>query len=676
MIRIRAVRLEVETEQARASFEMALEPGLVILSGPNSVGKTLFFQSIVYALGLEGMYGPGRHHGLLTRAMTGTITLADGDHQVSASHVTVELENSDGRILSARRAVSGGVDTQLVAVWEGQLLTNPSVPTERRDYFVKRSGAATGEAGFHRLLVEFLGWDLPRVPTFGGSEVILYLELLFSLFIVEQKSGWGGALPRFPTYLQVREPLQRAVEFVLQLEVLERARERQRLQALEAEASRQFQNHVATLTAAASVRGARLVEVPSWQEFRRRSLAAVRPEIEVLAVALHNSEWLPIEAVLRDRGRAESEFVVSSATSTARPTDSELSDRLNGALQRLRDLSGQLNAVDETIDMVHSQLGSLATRIQTVDEERRRYEELKTLISLGSPVAIATFEHRDCPTCLRSLSGLEHQPDLQALDYEQSLRLLTEQLKSLRALEADAERSVEQQVFVRQSLEIQAEQTRRQVRAIRADLVTPESTPSIADIEERLRSQSETESLKTLLTDIETVSAALTELVGTLGGILSDLAATGPDELTATEQETLRMWTSELRGELSLLGVSTFPVNELEMAPSGKPMIDGYDVGFQSSASDIIRLRWAYALSLLRTSIARGGNHAGLVMMDEPRQQEVESLAGLLDLAARSGGQVILTTSEPLASIRAMLSMSGATAQVVRIEESLLQRID
>lgn len=676
MIRIRAVRLEVQTDQTRAGFEMTLEPGLVILSGPNSVGKTLFFQSIVYALGLEGMYGPGHQHGLLTRAMTETVTLDDGEHQVTASNVTVELENSDGVILSARRAVAGAVDTQLVAVWEGPVLTDPSMPTERRDYFVKRSGAATGEAGFHRLLAEFLGWELPRVPTFSGSEVLLYLELVFSLFIVEQKMGWGGALPRVPTYLQVREPLQRVVEFVLRLQVLERARERQRLQVLEADANRQFQAQVASLSAAASVRGARLVDVPSWQDFRRRAQATARPEIELHALALHNAEWLPIEAVLPDRRRAENEYAELSIASPARPRDSELGERLTAALQRLRDLAGQLNAVEETIDMVHSQLGSLATRIQTVDEERRRYEELKTLVSLGSPVAVATFEHRDCPTCLRSLAGLEHQPDLLALDYEQSLRLLTEQLKSLRALEADAENSVEQQALVRQSLEIQAEQARRQVRAIRADLVTPESTPSISDIEERLRRQAETESLQSLLTDLESGSAALAELAEELNRILSGLAAIGPDELTADEQATLRTWSSELRGELSLLGVSTFPVDELEMGSSGKPTIDGYDVGFQSSASDIIRLRWGYALSLLRTSVARGGNHAGLIMLDEPRQQEVESLARLLDLASRSGGQVILTTSETSASIESMLSMHGATAQLLRIEDSLLRPLD
>lgn len=676
MIRIRAVRLEARTDGTAAGFELVLQPGLVIVSGPNSVGKTLLFHSIVYGLGLEGMYGPGRQHGLLTRAMTDSVTLPDGEHTVRSSAITIEIENDEGRILSAQRAVAGDIDSQLVAVWEGPILTGGSEPLQRRDYFVRRSGAASSGAGFHRLLAEFLGWDLPSVPTFNGTETTLYLELVFSLFIIEQKAGWAGALPRVPTYLQIRDPLQRVVEFVLRLDILHRARERQRLQGREADARTQFESIVAGAKAVANARGARLAVGPGWQEFRRLALSTSRQEVELSAEALDNSEWLPIEAVIQRRAGVDTDLAVPAASPMARPTETQLGQRLREAVQRLRDLAGQLNGVEETIDMIHSQLGSLVTRIQTVDEERRRYEELKTLVSLGSPVAVATFAHRDCPTCLRSLTGLEHQPDLRALDYDQSLRLLTEQSKSLRALEADAQRSVEQQVLVRQSLESQAEQVRRQIRAIRADLVTPDSSPSIADLEERLRRQAESDSLRTLRTDLETQSAVLTELAGDLRETLNLLAAMGPDELTPEEEGTLRAWATELREELSLLGASTFPVDQLEMPPSGKPTIDGYDVGFQSSASDIIRLRWAYALSLLRTSVLREGRHAGLVMMDEPRQQEVESLSELLALASGSGGQVILTTSEPVDSITAMLAQADATAQVVRIEGSLLRPID
>ena len=52
-------------------------------------------------------------------------------------------------------------------------------------------GAAQREAGFHRYLAEFMGWQLPRARRFDGSETMLYLETVFPLLYIEQKAGWS-----------------------------------------------------------------------------------------------------------------------------------------------------------------------------------------------------------------------------------------------------------------------------------------------------------------------------------------------------------------------------------------------------------------------------------------------------------------------------------------------------
>jgi hypothetical protein len=676
MIRFRAIRLRAQTDDFEVGFDAAFENGLVVVSGQNSVGKSLLFQSLVYGLGLEGMYGPSRQHGLLTRAMTEAVKVGGQEFAVRSSWVTVEIENDRDEILTARRAVAGEADSQLVAVWEGPALTSSAGLPQRHDYFVRRGGAATSAVGFHRRLAEFIGWELPLVPTFSDSEVPLYLELLFSLFVVEQKSGWAGALPRLPTYLQIRDPLQRSIEFILDLSLLERARARQRLTIHEAELRRRYESTVATLETTAHVRGARMVGLEDWQSLRRRCRGTGPVVLEPYAEGLEGSSWVPVENLLD--GRAAENDPVDPAPENApsnRPSEPALNARLAEATDDLRDVAGRLNAVEETMDMVHAQLGSLRTRIETVEEERRRYDELRTLVSLGSPVAVATFSHRDCPTCLRSLEGLEHQPELSALDYDQSLRLLTEQLRTLRALQVDADRSVESQLLVRQALELQAEDLRREVRAIRSDLLTPEAVPSIADLQRRLQREAHVDALRLLRADVVSLAEAIGGIAVDLRQTLRSLDGLGSDELTPTETATLELWTSELRSDLTELGVTTFPVDSIVLPVSGKPVVDGYDVGFQSSASDIIRLRWAYALSLLRAANSRGGHHAGVLMMDEPRQQEVESFPKFLELAAQAGGQVIVVTSEPVAAINEWLDATGETAQVIELGGPLL-RVD
>ena len=519
-MRIRAVRIDVETEGPSARFELRLDAGLVVISAPNSRGKSLLFQSIVYGLGLEGMYGPGRQHGLLTRALTEEVRLDGQTFVVIASSVTVEIENKQGQILTVRRAVAGSLSDQLVATWPGPALTGSVPDSERVDYFVRRARATTGEYGFHRLLTDFIGWQLPLVPVFNGSaEVPLYPELLFPLVAIEQKSGWSGILPRIPSYLQVREPLQRGIEFFLGFGLVDRARELQRLSDREVSLRREWDVVVAALQTSCAIRGARLAGLPEWSGLRRSAESGLSStNISATAETLQGSEWVSIDVAL-DRTTTTLEPVDESTGEESRPDLEALEERLSVATARLRQLSGLLVEVEETLDMVHAQLGSLRSRLSSIGEERRRYEQLRVLVELGSPVAVATFSHRDCPTCQQSLLGLEHAPELATLDYEQSLSLLVQQARALKDLEVDAERSADDQVLVRTQIEREADSLRREIRAIRADLLTPETTPSIAQLQARIQEENHRNDLQILR--IELLDAA-----DKLGLVAADLANT------------------------------------------------------------------------------------------------------------------------------------------------------
>ncbi|WP_332768630.1 hypothetical protein [Phenylobacterium sp.] len=47
----------------------------------------------------------------------------------------------------------------------------------------------------------------------------------------------------------------------------------------------------------------------------------------------------------------------------------------------------------------------------------------------------------------------------------------------------------------------------------------------------------------------------------------------------------------------------------------------GYEIGFETSASDAIRLKWAYQLGLLELGHQHPTHHPGMLLLDEPRQQ-------------------------------------------------------
>lgn len=98
--------------------------------------------------------------------------------------------------------------------------------------------------------------------------------------------------------------------------------------------------------------------------------------------------------------------------------------------------------------------------------------------------------------------------------------------------------------------------------------------------------------------------------------------------------------------------------NELEdfriSEQSYKPTLNDVDINSEASASDNIRVIWSYLYSILTLDEKKNvssTNHLGLLILDEPRQQEAknESFKAFITKIAEiknSGKQVIIGTSE------------------------------
>lgn len=110
-----------------------------------------------------------------------------------------------------------------------------------------------------------------------------------------------------------------------------------------------------------------------------------------------------------------------------------------------------------------------------------------------------------------------------------------------------------------------------------------------------------------------------------------------------------------------------------------RPEKEGFEIGFELSASDTIRLKWAYQLGLLDVAMSSDTNHPQILVMDEPRQQEAAelSVAGLFSEAERvagKGAQILIATSERLESVEAALH--NKQCQLIKFDGRLIRRMD
>ena len=93
MLRFGNLSISVTTDKGHFGLRHSFAPGMNIVRANNSAGKSTVLRSLIYAIGLEGMFSPSQETPL-PHVLTDYIDLPEGDAKVSESWVSVELSNA------------------------------------------------------------------------------------------------------------------------------------------------------------------------------------------------------------------------------------------------------------------------------------------------------------------------------------------------------------------------------------------------------------------------------------------------------------------------------------------------------------------------------------------------------------------------------------------------------
>lgn len=649
-LRISALRLNATTPEGEVGREVRFVDGLNLLRADNSSGKSTALQGIIYALGLEGMLGPSQRIPL-PHAMTDNVAVRGIDGRIVDSFVELEIANGDGeQVTISRPVVSLAKNKHLVTVSDGPKITAPGDYAET-DYFVRRQGAAQNLAGFHRYLASFLRIELPRVSRMDGSEVPLYLETLFPYFFVEQKHGWSGIQARIPTYLGIRDVGKRSAEFVLGLDAFDRVLQRQRIRSNMSEIEAEWQATSKQLSEVAKLSRVVIQNPPG------RIQQGVPDGAFVPTVSIDN-DWVPLrEALQHIRQEIETlDGPVPSAEQAAGGVEQDLR-RLDASLRQALAVASGLAEEKTELDNRHTQV---LVRLEALLEDLQRHKDSQVLESFGSEHAHSLIADHVCPTCHQQLDdGADISSH--AMTISENIDFIQRQIATFEGTRADIER-VTEAIAVRQaSLASQIHEYRNEIRAARETLSSASSTPSVADISRRLTQEARIAELSARDEELAAVRLSMSELSQSWTKQRSLLGRLADDELSGRDKAKLDTLESSLRAQLRSYGFDSLNPDEIDIDRSTyRPTHEGFDLGFDLSASDMIRVIWAYLFGMLDVGREETGNHLGLLIFDEPRQQETAraSYQALLANASTSGlggAQIIFATSEPSQSLLTML---------------------
>ncbi|MFC3481885.1 ATP-binding protein [Kocuria carniphila] len=667
-LRINALRLTATTAEGEVGRELRFVDGLNLLRADNSSGKSTALQGIIYALGLEGMLGPSQRIPL-PHAMTDNVTVRGVDGRIVDSCVELEIVNGDGKQVTViRPIVSASKDKHLVTVSDGPKITVPDDYLET-DYFVRRTGAAQNLAGFHRYLAHFLGIQLPQVSRMDGSEAPLYLETIFPYFFVEQKHGWSGIQARIPTYLGIRDVGKRSAEFVLGLEAFDRVLRRQRIRSNLSEIEAEWQATNKQLSEVAKLSRVVIQNPP------RRIQHGIPDGTFVPTVSI-DDEWLPLREALQRMHRKliDLDGTVPSAEQAADGLEQDVR-RLDASLRQSLAVASGLAEEKSELDSRYTQV---LVRLEALREDLQRHKDSQVLESYGSEHAHSLIADHVCPTCHQELEdGADISPH--AMTIAENIDFIQRQIATFEGTRADIER-VTEAIAVRQgSLASQIHEYRSEIRAARETLSSAKSTPSVADISRRLTQEARLAELSARDDEFAAVRLSMLKLAQSWSEQRILLNSLTEDELSGSDKEKLGNLESSLRTQLRSYGFDSLDPDEIYINRSTyRPIHEGFDLGFDLSASDMIRVIWAYLFGMLDVGREGAGNHLGLLIFDEPRQQETArtSYQALLANASTSGlggAQIIFATSEPSQSLLSMLQDREFNLIDLKPGEKLLQ---
>lgn len=604
MITLEEIKVAGTSELGEFSGALFFKAGLQVISADNAFGKSLSVTAIAWCLGAEAVFGlPDNDPACFPLAVRDEIDLGDKPSvPVIGSTCSITLKHSDGRRLRLTRAIKGDC-TRIIAEETSQ------TGDVRKSEFSARYQTMVDEAGgFQNFFFRWIGWPHQKTVTFRGIEAEIYAENLLPLFYIDQDEGWTDIQSLQVTRYGQQQIGEFAVEYLLGGIDATRARFDQLRSAQITSGLKEKARIVAERVVNGSISHGWRIELTANGSIN--DLIARWGAFDLQAVLLQQFDV----DIARDLARLRERVDALRRALTQAPIDVEDVSAPISASQRVIELKRRRHRLNDDSATSRAQVEQTEILLESLESRLGAAEDLFRLKTLG----IGRIDHIECPTCHRDLDpatfALSSQSTESVENHIEALRrdrdLLSRNLASMRATLAT----------IYSELQVVSTEFREAERALM------NVTDAVGTVREKL-AQTAAE-LASAERDIDRTL----ETGKNIGLWQSELdswvneakAATIRAGFSADFGSRKAAFTEALRNYLVAFGHSAVsPENRdfVSLNEQYTPMLSQKRLRSLGSASDQSRLIAAYTLALASASHAVQGLHPGLVVLDEPLQQ-------------------------------------------------------
>ncbi len=644
---INALKIVIITDNGKYGQCIKFEKGLNIIRAENTSGKSTLINGIFYALGLENILS-NRHGPIALKPVLKEKLEYDGiSANVLESYVLLEISNQKNEFITIKRQIIGNINYNLLKVSFGKLITNNTNNLKTDFFYLHRKGAAQDEKGFHNFLNNFLNLSLPYVSRFSGNDVPLYIECIIPLMFIEQTKGWSGIQATLPRSYGIENVNNVAFEYLLNMDIQKNRKLKEEINLKFKHIEDKWRNIKEKMKFYANSISATLYNFP--HQILTNIPDDAIPYLIFNADDRENKTDTYLQYLREKLTLLDKKEIINSAPQEVLEEINSFENELILLYARLKQLN--IDIIDQKKNLEKSQ-----KRIEFLEKDIKRHKDIIAIIKMGAP-EISDINNSKCPTCKQHINDILIPDIVQPMNLEDNIKYLIAQKESIELLKSNEKeylnRLREQKIQVNNRIL----ELHDKIKSIKFDF-TSNSKMSKAILTEKIIIENKIKQIEKVFDLFETEIEVLKKIAKSyLDNCANEKKL--PKHFTSDEDtEKLELCTKILKGLLLHFGYSSTNPDLITIDNSNyKPNCEGFEITFDSSASDNIRIIWAYTIALLYVSLKFSTNHFGIIIFDEPQQQKIKeaSSKNLYKIFSKdkfSDCQSIVTTSEDKASLK------------------------
>ena len=355
----------------------------------------------------------------------------------------------------------------------------------------------------------------------------------------------------------------------------------------------------------------------------------------------------------------------------------ELNDELSETQQQILSFENYLKELQNSIVCHNEAIKRLISDLVVINSDIRNNKDAARLQKFGSEITGYDISANTCPVCKQHIQDnlLNAETASKSMSIEENISHLEEQKKMLKFTLSSREKSLDKISKEKEDVEMRLQSLRRLAHTIRSDIFTTTDTEDSETIMlKRIDISNRIERLSKLKISVSTLVEELMQVSGEWNIYLDQKSKLPKSNITESDNEKIALLRKKFIENLSRYhyrSLSSLEEIDISMESSLLPTIDGFDMKFDSSASDGVRVIWAFTLALLQVSIEKGGNHPGMIIFDEPAQQSIvpDDMKSFIDS--------VLELKKPFQIITAITLNSQELIEIINeLDESSCSRID